>query len=199
MLLCGVTVLLWALRLCALSRQGCQGQGETMGIGGAPDSGFAELQTSNPLQNQHFPFQSSTLKERAEELHSKIILTSPPRPRSPPQTGCSRRQRRRKLGREFPPGFALVHNQRRRGGTSDCPQGSSWATIQFNSGLKSNLCEKQNPFCEDRQAVLSLGKPLFQPAGRWGSSTSGEGGEERQRGLHVDYWLLIDYRGKVWS
>ena len=66
MSLCSVTVLLWALRLCALSRQGCQGQGETMGIGGAPDSGFAELQTSNPLQNQHFPFQSSTLKERAE-------------------------------------------------------------------------------------------------------------------------------------
>ena len=71
MSLCGVTVLLWALRLCALSRQGCQGQGETMGIGGAPDSGFAELQTSNPLQNHHFPFQSCTLKERKGGIASQ--------------------------------------------------------------------------------------------------------------------------------
>ena len=152
-----------------------------------------------PTPKSALPFSKQHTQRKGGIASQQNILTSPPRPRSPPQRGCSRRQRRRKLGREFPPGFALqVQTQRRRGGTSDCPQGSSWATIQFNSSLKSNLCEKQNPFCEDRQAVLSLGKPLFQPPGRWGSSTSGEGGEERQRGLHVDYWLLIDYRGKVW-
>lgn len=56
MLLCGVTVLLWALRLCALSRQGCQGQGETMGIGGAPDSQLRRTANFKPTPKSALPF-----------------------------------------------------------------------------------------------------------------------------------------------
>ena len=68
--------------------------------------------------------------------------------------------------------------------------------IQFR--LEKQFVLEAESFLRGQASCALLGKPLFQPPGRWGSSTSGEGGEERQRGLHVDYWLLIDYRGKVW-
>ena len=69
--------------------------------------------------------------------------------------------------------------------------------IQFK--LEKQFVSEAESFLRGQASCALLGKPLFQPSGRWGSSTSGEGGEERQRGLHVDYRLLIDYRGKVWS
>ena len=72
MSLCSVTVLLWALRLCALSRQSCHGRhGARQWVSGGeldsrPHHRSTQLQISNPIQNQPSHFQSTTLKkERA--------------------------------------------------------------------------------------------------------------------------------------
>ena len=80
MSLFSVTVLLWALRQCALSRQSCHGhKGRQWVLGGRPASPVdpRNCKSQNPIQNQQPSVQSTTLKNHFKrEGQSKVLPLS---------------------------------------------------------------------------------------------------------------------------
>ena len=155
MSLCIVTVLLWALRPCAVSRQSCHGQRGDNGYREGAGQPASKIHAAANLKTQNPTFKAPHSKFKFKFKTFKTGLTSP-HPQSPrqTQTGCWRQ---------------LMHGRRlgfvptRRGGKFDwLQQGSSWAdslrgnhSIQFKLE-KQFVSEAKSFLRQDSQAVLAV-------------------------------------------